>query len=362
MWPRGLRCAGCCDAARPGARRGVFFEAARQGGAVQQVHRLEAAFVEHGPVVEHAGKLLCLREAVHRKKLHGHCVLFAIPAHHFNALPGVGALCAVVDGKRLTFHLHAFGVWCKAGQRAVERKRKQLVAARRGIYCFETEFFCKGLVRKPGLLFCGAQHAEAGFPVFAGIGNAVLHQRPAVAFSFIRAACPKTVDINKVFALNGHPGCFQRGVFYKHRGLFVQLSEHVAFFQPRGQPAALGLNTGVKFFCADDAAQVLPGQVFRREAEKVCAHKMPSCLCFACYAHHNTARQCPQENMARRRASFREREKADSKSFSLCPENTRQSGKPPANRDKNRERKPGQAEREAPRCFNGSGAPHVPKE
>jgi len=144
-----------------------------------------------------------------------------------------------------------------------------------GVHHLKAVFFRKALVGEPGLLLLGAQHADARLPLRSGVRQAVLHQRPPAALSLVRPRCPQAVQVQVVVPRHGDPGGLQRGILHKYRPLLVQLSEDMPLLQPPGKPAALGLHPRMGLPAADDAAQVLPVQVFRRQIDKLFFHSPP---------------------------------------------------------------------------------------
>ena len=107
-----------------------------------------------------------------------------------------------------------------------------------------------------------AQHTHAGLSLGPGVSQAVLHQLPAVALALELPGDPQAVDIEVVIPIHRHPGSLQRSILDEHHALGVQLAEHMSLPEPLPEPDTLGLHTGVRLLAADDAAQMLPVQIF----------------------------------------------------------------------------------------------------
>ena len=96
----------------------------------------------------------------------------------------------------------------------------------------------------------------------------MLHQRPAVPLALVCTGHPEAVEVQIVVPLYRDPGGLQRGVLDKDLFLDIQFPEDVPLRQAVHQPSAFSLHAGVGLFAADDAAQVLIGDVFRRQIDE----------------------------------------------------------------------------------------------
>ena len=184
----------------------------------------------------------------------------------------VGTLGAIIDGQVRAFDLQLLGILRKVRLGSVKGAGQQPIAARGGIHRFKPIFRCEGLVREPGLLLFGTQHTHTGFPLGFGVGQAVLHQMPAVALALKFAGDPQAVDVEIILSLHWCPGGLQRSVLDEHHTLGVQLAEHMAFPEPLGQPGPLGFHAGVGLLAADNAAQMLVGKVIGCQIDEFSIH------------------------------------------------------------------------------------------
>ena len=162
---------------------------------------------------------------------------------------------------------------------SIKGEGQQLVTVSGCVDGDKAKLFDKLLVGEPCLLLLRAQHADAGFSLLAGVVDAVFHQRPAIALALIVAQHPQAVDVQKVAARNRDPRGLQRGVLDKDGRLGVQLAKDVPFPQALGKPLPLCLHAGMRLFAADDAAQVLSGQIFGRKIDKLLVHTLLLLLC-----------------------------------------------------------------------------------
>ena len=96
----------------------------------------------------------------------------------------------------------------------------------------------------------------------------------AIVWATMSYAQEELVDVQKVAARNRDPRGFQRGVLDKDGRLGVQLAKDVPFPQALGEPLPLCLHAGVRLFAADDAAQVLLGQIFGGQVDKLLVHTL----------------------------------------------------------------------------------------
>jgi len=93
------------------------------------------------------------------------------------------------------------------------------------------------------------------------VGQAVLHERAPVAFALAGTVRPEAVHVQVVVAQHGNPRRFKRRVLDENRVFHLQLSEHMAFAQPIGEPLALRLDAGMGLPDANDAGKMLVGKV-----------------------------------------------------------------------------------------------------
>ena len=82
----------------------------------------------------------------------------------------------VVDGEDFVLDCLGFGAFGKLRGGSVEGEGKKVVAGVCGVDNLKAELFGKCLVGKPGFLFFGAEHADAGLSLCFGVGYAVFHQ------------------------------------------------------------------------------------------------------------------------------------------------------------------------------------------
>ena len=188
-------------------------------------------------------------------------------------MPGhVGALEIVVDRQLVALDPLCLGARRERRHGAVERQSEQLVAVVGGVHRLEAELLRERLVGQPRLLLFRAQHAHARLALFARVGKAVLHERAPIALPLGSAIRPEAVHVQVVVAHDGNPCRLERGVLDEHRVLHLQLAEHVALAQAVGEPRTFRLDAWMGLFDADNAGEMLVGQVLRREVDEFGLH------------------------------------------------------------------------------------------
>lgn len=99
----------------------------------------------------------------------------------------------------------------------------------------------------------------------------------SVPLAPVGAGDPQAVQVVVIFADYRDPGRLQGGVLDEDGGLcLVQLAKDVPLLQPLCEPLPLCLHPRVDHLAANDAAQVLVGEVFLRQVDKTPFHLRPS--------------------------------------------------------------------------------------
>ena len=214
-------------------------------------------------------------QGVDREEGEGDSAFFTIPPDRLDTLKDKGALHTVADRELRAVDRLPSDVRRELGRRSVKGKRQQFVFVPGRVDSLKAELLCKRLVGEPGLLFFCPEHADARLALSFGVGQAVLHQRPPVPPALAAAVDPQAVEVDVVVAEDGDPGRLKGRVFDENHRFRVELPEHMALLEPGGEPLPLRLDARMGLLAADDAAEMLFGEVLLRQVYKIRFHTRP---------------------------------------------------------------------------------------